>query len=106
MSGRKKVFRAITVSVCIYIILNILIYGIMTAYLNTGNIIHEDKLVMAEIYEQDDKKNIRILGREYSFNMNNSIDTAVGAILYCLTPDKVRVCTQLISEAGEIIFEQ
>ena len=106
MTARKKVLRNIVTVVCVYIILNVLIYGIMTAYMNTRNILSEDKLTMAEISGNGEQTSIKILGREYSANISEQTLGTVTAVLYCAANEKIRACAELLTQAREYFFDQ
>ena len=104
MTGRKKTLRIVVMIVSIYIILNILIYGIMTAYMNTKNILSEDKLTMAEVNESGKHTKITILGMEYTADIEQDTGNAITAFLYCAANEKIRACAELITHAKEYFF--
>ena len=104
MTGRKKVLRNIAAAVCVYIILNVLIYGIMTAYMNTRNILNEDKLTMAEVSGSGEQTKIKILGREYSADISPEAVGNITAVLYCTANEKIRACAELMTQAREYFF--
>ena len=105
MTGKKKILRCIFTVVCVYIILNVLVYGIMTAYMNTSNMISEDKLTMAEVRKSGKQTRIKILGKEYSAEINDDTSSTVLTLLYCTASEKIRACAELLIQAREYFFE-
>ena len=99
MTARKKVIRIMVVVTGVYIILNILVYGVMTAYKNTHNTLNEDKLTMAEVKDSGRHTSIKILGKEYSADINDDMENTALALLYCAASEKARACAEILTQA-------
>ncbi len=104
MEKRKKIRRAFMLAFFIYIIINIFIFGLMKAYLNTNNIVSRNQLVMASIEQNSQKTEIEILGKNFSINKNQKSEKVVETVLYLLMPDKIRACTEIVIQCKNTFF--
>lgn len=77
MNNKRKIKRASILAVIIYIMINGFVWGLMKAYINSYNSINRDKLVMAQITDKPDGKEIKILGGSFIIPENNSDTQAV-----------------------------
>ncbi len=103
MERKKKIRRVFTLIISLYIILNILIFGMMNAYMETNNVLSKNQLVMVSVTENVNKTNIEILGKNFEIDKNNTAKTIVQACTYTLMPEKIRVCTDVILTFRNIV---
>lgn len=96
MDRKKKIRRAFILSASVYVIINIFIFGIMNAYVNTNNTVSRDHLVMASVSEINEKTTLKILDRTFELDKDSIFKTAGTAGLYAMMPNKLRVCTDII----------
>ena len=73
MNNKRKIKRASILAVIIYIMINGFVWGLMKAYINSYNSINRDKLVMAQITDKPDGKEIKILGGSFIIPENIQI---------------------------------
>ena len=101
MNNKRKTRRAFILFFAVYIIINVFVFGFMKAYVNTNNIISKNHLVMASITENQDKTNIKILGKSFAIDKKNTEKTISEVCIYTLMTDKIRICTDLILQFRE-----
>lgn len=104
MHRKKKIRRAFLLALCIYIIINMLIFGLMRAYLNTNNIVSRDKIAMATLSQNAEKTEINILGKKFSIYKNHNAKNLAQAFLYILLPYNVRACTEIVIRCENALF--
>ena len=92
MNNKRKIKRASILAVIIYI---------MIAYINSYNSINRDKLVMAQITDKPDGKEIKILGGSFIIPENNSDTQAVYTAAWSLMPDKIKAAAKLFMRIGQ-----
>ncbi len=104
MNRKKKIRRAFLLAFFIYIIINMFIFGLMRAYLNTNNIASRDKIAMASLSQNAEKTEIKILGKNFSINKKNKNENIAQAFLYILLPYNVRACTEIVIGCENALF--
>lgn len=104
MERKRKIRRVFILIFAFYAIINIFIFGLMTAYMKTNNILSRNKLVMASVTENSETKNIKILNKNFVIDKDNSIKSLAEICTYALIPEKVRVCTDIILTFKDIIL--
>ncbi|MBE6844426.1 MAG: hypothetical protein E7508_01745 [Ruminococcus sp.] len=105
MERKRKIRRAFILTAAIYVIINIFIFGLMRAYINTNNIISRNQLVMASVSENRDKKTINILGKNFEIDKSNTAGTLAKLCTYTVMSDKLRICTDIILKSKEFILD-
>lgn len=105
MERKKKIRRAFILIFAFYVIINIFIFGLMTAYMKTNNILSRNKLVMASVTENSETKNIKILDKSFVIDKNNSIKSISEICIYALIPEKIRVCTDVVLTFKDILLK-
>ncbi|MGN0612565.1 MAG: hypothetical protein ACI4JB_01560 [Porcipelethomonas sp.] len=103
MERKRKVRRAFFLAFSIYIVINIFIFGLMKAYLNTNNIVSREQLVMASVNKDENSTEINILGRKITINESAAKDTVTQAAAYILLPVKARTCAEIIIRLSGIM---
>lgn len=96
MERKRKIRRAFLLAVCIYIIINMFIFGLMKAYLNTNNTASRNQIVMASVSQNTEKTEIEILGKNFSINKNQKAEKIAETVLYLFMPYKIRACTEIV----------
>ncbi|MBQ8435748.1 MAG: hypothetical protein IJX24_07055 [Oscillospiraceae bacterium] len=104
MERKRKVRRAFLLTAAIYIIINIFLFGLIKAYINTNNIVSRNHLVMASVSECNDITTIRILGKNFEIDKNNNTGTIAKICTYAVMSDKLRICTDIILKTKDIIL--
>ncbi len=105
MTRKKKIRRAFLLAAGIYIIINIFIFGLMIAYVNTNNIVSSDKVVMAEIKNSAQTTNIEILGKDVTIEKNSEIEKISETAVYALMPYCFRFSAEIIGGLTELFDE-
>ncbi len=103
MTRKKKIRRAFLLAAGIYIIINIFIFGFMTAYINTNNIVSSDKVVMAEINENSEITNIEILGKEVTIEKNSRGKKIAETAVYTIMPYSFRISSEIVGAMTDIL---
>lgn len=106
MERKRKIRRAFILIFAFYIVINIFIFGLMKAYINTNNIVSRNQLVMASVIEKEDTTKIKVLGKSFEFDKDNAVKSATEACIYAIMPEKARVCTDIILTFRDIILQQ
>ena len=101
MNNKTKIKRASILAFIIYIMINGFVWGLMKAYINSYNSINRDKLVMAQITDKPDGKEIKILGGSFIIPENNSDTQAVYTAAWSLMPDKIKAAAKLFMRIGQ-----
>lgn len=108
MERKRKIRRASILILSVYIFVNVFVFGLMKAYMNTNNIISKDRLVMASVTETENMTNIKILGKSFQINTRDNAKNISQIAVYAIMSDKARACTDIIlnltSSAKEIIL--
>ncbi len=102
MERKKKIRRAFILIFAVYTIINIFIFGLMKAYVNTNNTVSKNQLVMASVFENPDTTSIEILGKSFEIPKENTEKTIAEICIYTLMTDKIRICTDLILKCREL----
>ncbi|MBQ3566265.1 MAG: hypothetical protein IJA12_03720 [Oscillospiraceae bacterium] len=105
MERKRKIRRASILIMSVYIFVNIFVFGLMKAYMNTNNIISKNRLVMASVTETENRTNIEILGKSFEINTQDNIKKFSQLAVYALMNDKARVCTDIILNAVSYLPE-
>lgn len=87
----------------IYAMLNCFAWGIMKAYINSHNCVSKDKLVMAEISDNENGTTVSVIGN--SITIPDNRDSSSLDCLRTLLPLNIRAAGRLFSEAAEEISE-
>lgn len=103
MTRKKKIRRFFIVAACVYVIINLFVYGLMTAYMNTNNTVSSKKVVMADVSADGETTKVNILGKEFSLQRENEFDKAMEATVYIAMPFKIRLCTELLIHLNEML---
>ena len=103
MTRKKKIRRAFLLAAGIYIIINIFIFGLMIAYVNTNNIVSSDKVVMAEIKNSAQTTNIEILGKDVTIEKNSEIEKISETAVYALMPYSFRISSEIVGAMTDIL---
>lgn len=104
MHRKKKIRRAFLLALCIYIIINMLIFGLMKAYLNTNNIVSRNKIAMASLSRSAETTEIKILNKKFIINKDREIENITQTFLYILMPYNIRACTEIIIGCENTLF--
>ncbi len=108
MERKRKIRRASILIMSVYIFVNIFVFGLMKAYMNTNNIISKNRLVMASVTATENITNVEILGKSFEINTQDNKKNISQLAVYALMNDKARVCTDIIlnvtSSAKELIL--
>lgn len=104
MERKRKIRRAFILISAFYIVINVFIFGLMKAYINTNNIISRNQIVMASVSQNNTKTKINILGKDFEFDKNDAVKSAAEACVYAIMPEKARVCTDIILTFKDVIF--
>lgn len=104
MERKGKVRRAFLLTAAVYIILNIFLFGLIKAYINTNNTVSRNQLVMASVSETNDKTTIKLLGKNFEIDKNNNAETIAKICTYTVMSDKLRICTDIVLKSKDIIL--
>lgn len=96
MERKRKIRRAFILTLGIYIIINIFIFGLMKAYLNTNNIVSRNQIVMASVSQENENTEINVLGKKIIVNKNKASEKLTESLLYFMMPYKLRACTEIV----------
>lgn len=103
MERKRKIRRGFFLAFSIYFIINIFIFGLMKAYLNTSNMVKRDHLVMMEVSQNTEKTEIQVLGKNFVINKNDNIEKIAETIIYFVMPYKLRACTDIVMQCEDKI---
>ncbi len=106
MERKRKIRRAFILIFAFYIVINIFIFGLMKAYINTNNIVSRNQLVMASVTEKKDTIKIKVLSKSFELDKDNAMKSAAEACVYAIMPENARVCTDIILTFGDIILHE
>ena len=102
MNRRKKIKRIFLLFIAIYIILNVFIFGLMTAYINTNNMVSSDKIVMAELNKDPSKTSVEILGNDMTIKNSKKMINKSEVILYTASPQSFRIAGQIVEKITQL----
>lgn len=102
----KKVKRASILAVCIYIMINSFVWGLMKAYINSYNAVNHEKLVMAQICESPDGKEISIMGNRFHIPSEAGESSSISKALSSLISVKIRTAAAIFMQTGQEIVQE
>ena len=102
MNRKKKIRRVFFLAASIYIVLNIFIFGLMTAYVNSNNIASPDRIAMAEVNSTADQTKFKVLGKTFTMEKDKAVQNSVLAAVYLIMPHKMRACTEIVLKLAEL----
>lgn len=103
MTHKRKIKRIFILAAFLYITINIFIFGIMNAYINTNNTVSKNQLVMASVSENANITNIKILGRSFEIKKQTTAKNVSKACIYALMSEKLRICIDVILNGKELL---
>lgn len=102
---KSKTKRAVILAVCIYIMINGLVYGLLKAYLNSHNAVSREQWKMASVTKKGQAAEITVLDSSFTIDLSNAAEGASAVCIYTVLPDKVRAAARIIMHCGKI-FQQ
>lgn len=102
----RKTKRASILAVCIYIMVNSFVWGLMKAYINSYNAVNHEQLVMAQISDSSDGKEISIMGNSFYISSETNDKGNTAKTICSLIPVKIRIAAALFMQTGQEIVQE
>lgn len=102
----RKIKRASILAVIIYIMINSFVWGLMKAYINSYNAVNHEKLVMAQICDSPDGKEISIMGSSFCINSEAEDSSCAQKAVKSLIPVKIRAAAVIFMQTGQEIVQE
>jgi len=105
MNRKKKIRRCFILIFSVYIILNYFVFGFIKAYVNTNNTINKEQLAIAYINDEQNIRNIEVLGKNFIIDKNNNINEYLRIGIYTVMTDKMRISADIVFNLKKYIFK-
>ncbi len=102
----RKTKRASVLAVCIYIMVNSFVWGLMKAYINSYNAVNHEQLVMAQINDSSDGKEISIMGNSFYISSETTDKSTTAKTIGSLIPVKIRIAAAIFMQTGQEIVQE
>lgn len=102
----RKTKRAAILAVCIYIMVNSFVWGLMKAYINSYNSVNHEKLAMAQINDSSDGKEISIMGNSFYIPSEADEKSSTAETISSLIPVKIRIAAAIFMQTGQEIVQE
>ncbi|MCM1225874.1 MAG: hypothetical protein NC320_00410 [Clostridium sp.] len=102
----RKLKRASILAVIIYVMINLFVWGLMKAYINSHNAVNHDKLVMAEISDDKDGKRVSIMGNSFCVPEKEREKNGVDNALLSLLPSEIKAVSEIFRLSGQEIVQE
>lgn len=102
----RKIKRASILIVITYIMINSLAWGLMKAYVNSYNAVNREKLVMAQVSDKPDGREVKILGKSFLLSQEEKQESEVLYAVKSVAPVKLKSISAIFKQIGlEIVQE-
>ncbi len=105
MKSERKTKRAAILAVIMYIMINCLVWGFMKAYVNSYNAVNHEQLVMANISDKSDGKEIEILGNSFLISKIENDKNCKKDAFQSLIPFKFRAVAEIFMQSTQNIVQ-
>lgn len=102
----RKTKRASILAVFIYIMINSFVWGLMKAYINSYNAVNHEQLVMAQISDSSEGKEISIMGNSFYISSERDERSNTAKTISSLIPVKIRIAEELFMQTGQEIVQE
>ncbi len=106
MKRKSTLKRTVILALCIYVMINGLVYGLLKAYLNSHNAASREQWKMASASKNGQAAEITVLDSSFTIDLSAAGEGASAVCIYSLLPDKAKAAARLIMHCGRIFYQE